>query len=254
MAIKKSVKVIWDKTTKRQLFVFSASLVASKWLLMSIISLLCGTVVLIYTAFFVTPIYSATTKILALKSDVDVTLVDENVNISNKVIKDFVVLAKTDKTLDYVLNDADMPAGYTKEKILSEMNIVHNEESNIISITVRDPSADNAAYLANTLATGLQTAINNLLLDTITDYDQLSSIYEKAVVNTSPVYPNIPLSVGIALLLGFLLTFLLITAIVILSNDIISPEQILVLTNLGTIGNIVMFDFTDENNNILPSE
>ncbi len=231
------------RKSKNRIFSYVAlELLMDKWWVILGCSLLCGIAVLIYTTFFITPIYEAKTSLLALRSDADINDVKNNINVSNKLLKDYVILAKSDMTINYAIDSLDLSEEYTIEKIYSQTTVLHNKSSNIITIKVKDKSPENSANIANALVNGLQNTINTVLINSDADNDQFSSVFEKAVVSTKQVYPNIPLSVILALIAGFVIAMLILLISVVFNSNVVSPGQVKLITNLDVLGYIAMFE------------
>jgi len=232
---------IRTKVKDHVLAYMSLEILVDKWWLLLGCSLLCGIVVLVYTTFFIPPVYEAKASLLAIKSDVDINKVKNNIDISNKLLKDYVILAESDMTFNYAIDTLDLPEEYTVEKLRSQMTVFRKSASNIIVISVKDHSPENAADIANALADGLQNTVTNIMVDTSKDFALFSSVFEKAVVSTNQVYPNVPLSVILALLFGFLAAMTVLLLSVIFSSNVVSPGQVKLITNLEILGHIALF-------------
>lgn len=151
------------------------------------------------TFFLVTPKFSSQAQLvvtLPQTENTNVNDVNSNLQMIN-TYKDFIVS-------DLVLNQvedrlkSDYKVKMTPQEIKNAISVTQNQNSQMFSIITKSTNANQAMYIANTVATIFQENAKDVLnVDRIT-------IISKAVVNTTPVSPNDKLNLIIGILLGLI--------------------------------------------------
>ncbi len=185
-----------------------------RWYIILGAGLLCAALVLLYTVFLVTPMYSSTAKVY-IKNKVDYNTNQEEVNIndvysSQALVPVYSTMIRTNMVLDKVVSSPELAeAGidYTTAD-LSEMISTEQEgdKTAILGITVVNPNREYCSVIANAVvATGI-AEIANVAPGSSAD------LLEPAETPEKPFSPSIPRN-GI---LGFLVgAFIAVLAIVL---------------------------------------
>ncbi len=193
-----------------------AKVALRRWYVILGVGVICAALVLLYTVFLVTPLYSATAKVY-IKNKVDYNTNQEEVNIndvysSQALVPVYSTMIRTNMVLDKVVNSPElMDAGieYTTAQ-LSEMISAEQQgdKTAILSITVVNPNKEYCSVIANAVvATGI-AEIANVAPGSSAD------LLEPAETPEKPFSPSIPRN-GI---LGFLVGAFVAAAIVVLSD------------------------------------
>ena len=193
-----------------------AKVALRRWYVILGVGVICAALVLLYTVFLVTPLYSATAKVY-IKNKVDYNTNQEEVNIndvysSQALVPVYSTMIRTNMVLDKVVNSPElMDAGieYTTAQ-LSEMISAEQQgdKTAILSITVVNPNKEYGSVIANAVvATGI-AEIANVAPGSSAD------LLEPAETPEKPFSPSIPRN-GI---LGFLVGAFVAAAIVVLSD------------------------------------
>ncbi|MEY2194031.1 YveK family protein [Neobacillus sp. BF23-41] len=186
-------------------------LILKKRLLLIItIVLLAGIASGLFTYFYLTPMYQSSTKLLINQTKEDQSSVNsanlqgqvqgnlQLIDTYNEIIKSSAILVKVAEKLN---------TGITVEQLISEITLASSENSQVVTIVVKDASAEQAAKIADTTAEVFQTEIVKIMkIDNV-------NILDYATVNPSPVDPkptlNIAIGIVVGLMLGIAVAFLL---------------------------------------------
>lgn len=153
----------------------------------------------IITFFFITPKFSSQTQLvvtLPQTENTNVNDVNSNLQMIN-TYKDFIIS-------DLVLNQVEdrLKADYNMKLNTSEIKnsvaVEQNQNSQMFSIVAKSTRANQAMYIANTVATIFQENAKDVLnIDRIT-------IISKATLSTKPVSPNNKLNLAMGIIIGMI--------------------------------------------------
>lgn len=185
------------------------------------------------TFFLITPKYSSQAQLvvtLPQTENTNVNDVNSNLQMIN-TYKDFIVS-------DLVLNQVEdrLKSDYNlklkPEEIKASIAVTQNQNSQMFSIIAKSPKANEAANIANTVATIFKENAKDVLnVDRIT-------IISNAVVDTTPISPNHKLFLSMGLILG-LIVGIIFAMIAELVDRTVKDSQFIVeelgFTILGTV-------------------
>lgn len=187
-----------------------------------------------YTFFIVTPMYESTTQLLVNRAsdgtnNIQLNDINSNVQMINTykdIIKGPIILGEVQEQLEL---------DFSIERLTEMVEIDANEDSQVFSLIVKGPSADEAAEIANAIAATFQSSIVDIMnVENVT-------IISAAEINSKPVSPNtvnnLLIGLGVGLLLG-LGTALLRYAMVRTIDDYQFITQTIGWPNLGTISEL----------------
>lgn len=185
--------------------------------------------------FLLTPVYQTSTQILVNQKNeenqLNYTLLKSNIDLINT----YSVIIKSPVILEKVIDKLDLKQNV--EELNKNISISSQENSQVFSLTVKDPDAAMAVKIANTLSETFQQEIKGIM-----NVDNVS-ILAKAELkeNPAPVSPrpllNIAIAVVIGLMIGIGISFLLELMDNSIKNDQ-DVEKYLGLPVLGTIQEI----------------
>lgn len=106
----------------------------------------------VYVKYFVKPVYTATVKLILTKdeSESDKELTTSDVNLNDKLIETYKVIAKDDSVVNEVKNNLNL--NMTSSNLKKEISISAQTGTQIININVTDQNASLAASIAEELA------------------------------------------------------------------------------------------------------
>ena len=162
----------------------------------------------IFTNFFVTPIYQASTQLVVSRLNDENAITSADISGSIQLINTFNVIVISPAILDQVV--AELNLDMTADELSSLMTVSNETNSQVMILTVRHEDAVLTHDIANKTAEIFATDIFDIMnVDTV-------SILAPAQIPTDPVSPRLVLNVGIGFVIGtmsgiglaFLLEFL----------------------------------------------
>lgn len=207
---------------------------------LSLIAVITITAVLISGAvsyFYLTPIYQASTQLLVNQTKTDQTVYNYNeVQTNLQLINTYNVIIKSPAILDIVIKELDLEM--TSAQLNGKVTVGSEKDSQVVNISVQDPSAAQAAKIANKVADVFQTEIVKIMsVDNV-------SILAKAVVadHPVPVKPNPQLNIAIALVVGLMAGVGLAFLLEYLDNTIKTEQDIERILDMPVLGVITTID------------
>lgn len=196
------------------------------WKLLLCLALAFAIAAGVYTSFFVTPMYQATSTIYVL-SRRDSAINMSDLQIGTALTSDYIKVFKMWEVHEEVISNLHLPYSYKQmQKMLS---IVNDSGTRMLDISFTSASAEEAAAVANEYA----KVASQYIADTMsTDKPNIMSV---ALVPSNPVSPNKTKNI----MLGFMLGLILGAGIVVLqmlTNDTYkTAEDIRKYTGLVTL-------------------
>lgn len=226
----------------KNLFYF---LIIKKWWMIVASAFILGILASVYSFYFAIPIYSSSSKVIIIKSIPGVTIDLNEYKADTLLTKDATQIMKSDMVLDGVIKALAIGDKYTAEKIRKDLKVSAYVDTRIISISYENPSAEMSAKITNSIGANFITAFNAYLAPNSNIDVVYSKILQTAVINESPVKPNIIFNILIAMLFGAIVSTLLLITIEFFDKRIKSPERIVLISNKTILG-IVPLIMDDE--------
>jgi capsular polysaccharide biosynthesis protein len=187
----------------------------------------------VFTSFFITPIYEATSKLYLLSSgDSAVNLSD--LQIGTYLASDYIEVFKTWEVNEMVISDLGLD--YTYKKLQSMLTIENPNDTRILYITVRSPNPQEAASIANDYAT---VAIKYIANTMSTEEPNIMSV---ALVPTNPSSPNRTMNIIMGFLLGLMVSAAWVAVRFIMDDKIKSVDDIRKYSNLPILAVVPSFE------------
>ncbi|OMF32667.1 lipopolysaccharide biosynthesis protein [Paenibacillus sp. FSL H8-0548] len=187
------------------------AIIKKRLLLIILMVIICTAATAVVSIFFKSPVYEASTKIIVNQTATQMTTGQLDINQINsniKMIDTYKEIIKTPAILDKVASqypELGLNAGELSRKI--QVSSVNNTQ--VMTLVVQDVDYRLAAQIVNAVSNVFQVEIQNIFkVENV-------SILNEAVVDAqpSPVSPNIPLNIAIAVIVSLMIaigiTFLL---------------------------------------------
>ncbi len=208
--------------------------------LIAVISITAVLVSGIVSYFYLTPIYQASTQLLVNQEKTEQTILNYNeVQTNLQLINTYNVIIKSPAILDLVIKQLDLDL--TVAQLNGKIVVGSEKDSQVLNISVQDPSADTAANIANSVASVFQKEIVKIMsVDNV-------SILAKATVadNQTPIKPNPQLNIAIALVVGLMAGVGLAFLLEYFDNTIKTEQDIEKILGLPVLGVISTIDEED---------
>jgi len=191
----------------------------------------------VFSSFFITPIYDASTEILVNKSENEQGSVYNinDINTDLKLISTYSVIIKSPRIIDIVIEEYKFDI--LEEELVNKIKINTVKDSQVMKITVEDPDQHDAARMANAIAAVFKREIVNIM--NVDNVQILTEAKNEAI--PAPVKPNTTLNIAIAFVLGLMVSVGLSFLLEYLDNTIKTEEEVERLLGypvLGIIGTI----------------
>lgn len=180
----------------------------------------------VYTLYFVTPMYQATSTIYVL-SRRDSAINMSDLQIGTALTSDYIKVFKMWEVHEEVISNLDLPYSYTQMRDM--LSVVNESDTRMLDISVTSPSAEEAAAIANEYA----KVASQYIADTMsTDKPNIMSV---ALVPSNPVSPNKTRNVLLGFLFGGILAAGIVTLRFIMDDKYKTAEEIRMYTGLITL-------------------
>ncbi|RNB80586.1 capsule biosynthesis protein [Brevibacillus nitrificans] len=163
----------------------------------------------IYSYYYITPVYGASVELLVMPNSAEeaeqAREIDFNdIQTSIKLMDTYQVMIKSPRVLEKAM--IAMKLRLSTTELDSKIEVKPVKSSQVIEITVRDPSPVTAVEVANTLSRISVEEIKEIM-----KIDNIQVISEAKVSdNPYPVYPRPILNIAMAFVVGFFLSIALV--------------------------------------------
>ncbi|MNZ61567.1 Capsular polysaccharide type 8 biosynthesis protein cap8A [compost metagenome] len=182
------------------------------WLIVSIVVLVCG-VAGVYSLYIKNPVYEASTKIIVNQTPTQSAAAQLDLNQINtniQLINTYKEIIKTPAILDIVTRDYPQ-FNITAEELLKKVNVSSVNNTQVMTLVVRDNSYQRAAEIVNAISLVFKDEIPNLF--NVENVSILNEAKVNPLIEPRPVEPNVLMNMAIAfivsLMIGLGIAFLL---------------------------------------------
>ncbi len=190
----------------------------SKWYFFLAMLIVGALIAGAYTYYFVTPRFTATSKLYMVANSGD-TIVDlSDFNIGNSLSSDYEELIVVRPILEQIIEEEDLD--YTYEQLKSMITISTISNTRILKISVNSTSPTEAMTVANALADKAVEEIP-VMMDTAKP-----NIAERAIVPEKKSSPSMSKNVMIGGLIGVLIVGVILTVIYLMDDTMITAEDV----------------------------
>ena len=186
-----------------------------------LIGILVGGVAFVYTKFFISPQYVATTKVYILsKQDPDQkTLTTSDIAFASYLAKDYETLLTTRPVLQEVKKELNLDMSTDELEKMITVNVETDTRIMEISVTNTDPK------LAKKIADKVREVANERLKVIMDDLEPVRSV-DEAELPTTPASPNVKRNTMMGFIAGFGISLLVVIILFILDDTIKTPDDI----------------------------
>lgn len=198
----------------------------ASWKLILILALVLAIAAGVYTSYFVTPMYSATSTIYVLnRSDSAINLSD--LQLGTALTQDYIKVFRMWEVHEQVISNLDLPYSYSKMRGM--LSVANDTGTRMIDLTVTSPDPKEAAAIANEYA----KVGSQYIADTMsTDKPNIMSV---ALVPTGPVSPNRTRNIMMGFILGAAIACAYVVVRMLLDDKYKTAEDIRKYTGLITL-------------------
>ena len=187
----------------------------------------------IYTSYFVTPMYEATSIIYVL-SNRDSAINMSDLQLGSELTQDYIKVFQMWEVHEEVISNLDLPYSYSEMRNM--LSVVNDADTRMLDINVTSANPQEAADIANEYA---QVASQYIADTMATDKPNIMSV---ALVPSNPVSPSLTRNILIGFLLGAGLAMGMITVHMVMDDKYKTAEEIRRYTGLATLAVVPVED------------
>lgn len=182
----------------------------------------------VINAFFVTPKYTASTRVYILNRSNDQALNSSDFSVSNYVLMDYTVLITGRNVADKVIDKLNL--NITADDLADMIKVTSQSNTRVLQINVSDTDPQRAAEIANCVREEASVQIKQIM-----DVDTVNLVYE-AQVPSSPSSPDTSARTLIWAAIGLIGSLAMLTVIFVLDDAIRTEDDVTRYLGLGTLG------------------
>lgn len=203
------------------------------WKLIVCLALVFAIAFGVYTIYFVTPMYQATSTIYVLsRSDSVINMSD--LQIGTALTQDYIKVFDMWEVHEEVISDLDLPYSYSQMRGM--LSVTNASDTRMLDITITSSSPEEAALIANQYA----RVVSQFIADTMsTDKPSIMSV---ALVPSNPISPNKTKNIMLGFILGAVLAMGIVTVKFLLDDKYKTSEDIRKYTGLVTLAVVPLDD------------
>lgn len=187
------------------------------WKLIICLALVFAVAAGVYTTYFVTPMYQATSTIYVLsRRDSAINMAD--LQIGTALTSDYIKVFKMWEVHEEVISNLNLPYSYGQMRGM--LSVANEANTRMLDITITSPFAKEAAQIANEYA----KVASQYIADTMsTDKPNIMSV---ALVPSNPVSPNRTKNIMLGFILGGVLAAGFVTLRMLMDDKYKTAEDI----------------------------
>ncbi len=183
--------------------------------------------------FILTPIYESSTTLLVGKPVEGVQIIYQDIQVNRQLVRTYEQIAKSSTVANGII--ADLNLDLTTRGLLNKIEVRQVKDTEIIAISVKDPSPEHAALLANGVAGIFMSHVKaHMNTDNV-------SIIDPAQVASSPVSPRKMLNIAMAAALSLMAGVFLAILFHYLDNSIRSTVDVEKYLDMPVLGAIPVY-------------
>ncbi|TDL93402.1 capsule biosynthesis protein [Macrococcus brunensis] len=197
--------------------------------------ILGGLIATAITVFLIEPKYRANTQVLVSQSQTQDTITNTDIQASLQLVNTYSDIIKSPSILEEVSENLDLKYGTVG--LSSMVDVSSQNQSQVLNISVTDPSPYKAEKIVNELAEVFQKKIPKIM-----NVDNVS-ILAKAETgeNPQPISPKPALNIGLGIILGALIGLALSLLRNILDKRVSTEEDVQKYLELPVMGTVAEF-------------
>ncbi|MDD6293390.1 MAG: Wzz/FepE/Etk N-terminal domain-containing protein [Eubacteriales bacterium] len=192
-----------------------------------------------FTKFLISPVYKARTQVYVTNNKLTTT---DQINVSdlqssNYLTKDYMILVKSNPVLDKVI--ADLNLKMSTSELAGKISVSTPTDTRILTIAVNDKDPMMAKKIADAVREASKAQIQSVMgIETV-------NTVEDAKLPESPISPNTKMNILIGFALGFIIAVAVIIIRFMLDDTIKAQEDVEKYLGLSVLGLIPELETTD---------
>lgn len=208
----------------------------ASWKLIVCLALVFAIAAGVYTVYFVTPQYRATSIIYVLSPESIVNL--SSLQLGNALTSDYIKVFDMWEVHEEVISNLNL--NYSYSRMRSMLSVTNTSNTRMLDISITSPSPEEAALIANEYAKVASEYIHETMA-----IDK-PSIMSVALKPTSPISPNRVNNIAIGFVLGALLASGIVILRFLMDDKLKTVEDIRQYTGLTTLAVVPIDNAEDD--------
>ncbi len=204
------------------------------WVLIVSVTLVAVIISAVWSEFLIKPTYEESTTLLVNQklnsAQLALSALYSNVQANESLVTTYSDIMNSNAILNPTIQKLHLP--YKTSQLASMISLTSNNQSEVITLSVKANSPELAANIANTLASVFRNKVVELM--------QVSNVQvvdpAVAQANPNPVSPNKKMNVAIALVLGLMVSVGVAFLIEYLDDTVHSEEEVSDLLGVPVLG------------------
>lgn len=188
----------------------------------------CAVVGFAFTSIFVTPEYTASTRMYVLNRSNEDNVVSADYQISNYMISDYTVLITGRNVTQAVISELGLDMD--DEELAEMLKVTSPDDTRVLQISVTDTDPQRAANIANSVRVIASKQIKEIM-----DVDAVNLIYE-AEVPEEPSAPSVMKNTVLAAAVGMIAAIAVFVVIYMVDDTIRTEEDVERYLGLSVMG------------------
>jgi len=199
-----------------------------KIVVLAIVAAICALGGFLASSLFMTPQYTASTRVYVLNRSNENAVVSSDFTLSNYMIADYKVLITGQNVTAEVIEELGL--SMTPGALSGKISVSAPDNTRVLQISVTDSNPVMAASIANCVRETASTQIREIMA-----VDAVNLVYE-ATVPTVPSSPNVMKNTVLAGILGLAVAVFVFAVIFVLDDAIRTEEDVERYLGLSTLG------------------
>lgn len=212
------------------------NILKKRWLLITLITLLCTVGSALVSFYYLTPLYKADISVLIDDGNIDENISKQSYNsilMYQNLVQTYSQFAKSKAVASDVIRELNLD--FSEDQIISMVSTAVKNDTQFLTLSVTSYDNEEAAKIANQLARSLKKVTNE-----IKKVDNVLLV-DDAIVPPTPYTPNKKLNILIGFFIGFMFSVGLAFLLDYLDNTVKNEDEISALLEVPVVGVIPLY-------------
>ena len=188
---------------------------------------------LYYLLIFKQPLYKGETTLILVQDNSNTPMTQTDVTLNQRLVATYSKIVKSRKVINETISRLGLDLTY--DELVSKVSVSSESNTEIMKITVSDRNADNAAALANSIASAFKNEVTDIF-----NLQNVSTI-DRAEVEEDPYNIHTLRDSVIFFVVGLVLAIAVVFVIYYFDTSIKSSEELEEKLNITVLGSVPMY-------------
>ncbi len=188
----------------------------------------CAVIAFFYTTYFITPLYTSTTKMYVLNQQSTNAITSSDLQSSTYLTEDYIEIATSRTVIESVIHALELDVSY--EELLQSVSVTIASDTRVVKISVTNADPYMARDIANVIRT---TAAEHIVV--VMNIEAIN-VVDEANLPTNPSSPDRAANVGKAFAAGVFLAFAVFVFLFLMNDKVRTSEDVERYLELGVLG------------------